>query len=36
MQVRSGIPGYLRAVINRITDHPNKGIAELPPWNIVL
>jgi hypothetical protein len=36
MQVRSGIPGHLRAVIDRIADHPNKGIAERLPWNSVL
>jgi len=27
---------YLRAVIGRIADHPNKRIAELLPWNIAI
>lgn len=27
---------YLRAVIDRIADHPNKGIGQLLPWNIIL
>ena len=28
--------GYLRAVIDRLADYPNKRIGELLPWNIVL
>jgi hypothetical protein len=27
---------YLRAVIDRIADHPMKRIDELLPWNIIL
>jgi hypothetical protein len=27
---------YLRTVIHRIADHPNKRIGELLPWNIAL